>query len=118
MKPGSTVAFITSRIGSLDMAVTVPDVLVSSGNGRLVDIVENDNDTTTFQWHARDPSNYGIALQIGPYELAQREHASAYGNQIPLRFWHLPGNADGAESLLDEMQDQIRFWSAPVDPLK
>ncbi len=104
------------RIDTIDFLVTVPDGFVAAGNGRLVEATENDDDTTTFHWRARDPSNYGITLQVGPYEVAQRDYDSAYGNTIPLRFWHLPGNEEGAERLLDEMQDQIAFMEARFGP--
>ena len=103
------------RIETLDLLVTVPNGLVAVGNGRLIGTTRN-GDTTSFHWQARDPSNYGIALQIGPYELARREYDSAYGNTIPLMFWHLPGNQQGAERLLGEMADQIAFMESHFGP--
>ncbi|MEL1251782.1 M1 family metallopeptidase [Aurantiacibacter gilvus] len=104
------------RIDTIDLLVTVPDGLVAAGNGGLVETTENEDDTTTYHWRARDPSNYGVTLQIGPYEVAQRDYASRFGNVIPLRFWHLPGNEEGAERLLDEMEDQIAFMEATFGP--
>ncbi|MCB2067855.1 MAG: M1 family metallopeptidase [Erythrobacter sp.] len=105
----------SAHIDSLDLLVTVPRGLVAAGNGRLVETVDN-GEATTFHWRARDPSNYGITLQIGPYELAQRDHPSRFGNTIPLRFWHLPGNEDGVNRLLGEMEDQIDFMEARFGP--
>ncbi|GGD61567.1 M1 family peptidase [Erythrobacter arachoides] len=104
------------RSDSLDLMVTVPDGLVAAGNGRLVAERDNGNGTTTFHWQARDPSNYGITLQIGPYELAERTYRSRYGNEIPLMFWHLPGHGEEAERLLGELADQVRFFEEVVGP--
>ncbi|KLE34347.1 M1 family metallopeptidase [Aurantiacibacter luteus] len=104
------------RSASLDLLVTVPDGLVAAGNGRLVGEYDNRNGSRTFHWQARDPSNYGIALQIGPYELAERSYASRYGNEIPLMFWHLPGHGEEAERLLGELADQIAFFEETVGP--
>ncbi|WAT17221.1 M1 family metallopeptidase [Aurantiacibacter sp. MUD11] len=103
------------RLGTIDLVVTVPEGLVVAGNGRQIGTERGDG-TTTFHWRARDPSNYGVALQIGPYEVAQRNYASRYGNDIPLVFWHLPGHAEGAERLLGEMADQITFMEQVFGP--
>ncbi len=103
------------RIETMDLLVTVPKGLVAAGNGNLIGTNDN-GETSTFHWRARDPSNYGITLQVGPYELAERAIESRFGNTIPLKFWHLPGNADGAERMLDEMADQIAFMEARFGP--
>ena len=105
----------SKRIGLLDLAVTVPEGLVAAGNGALVREVDN-GDTTTFHWRARDPSNYGVTLQIGPYELAERSYESRFGNTIPLMFWHLPGNSEGANRLLDEMVTYLDFFEEVIGP--
>lgn len=104
------------RSASADVMVTVPQGLVAAGNGRLVSEQDNGDGTRTFHWRARDPNNYGISLNIAPYELAQRSYASRYGNQIPLMFWHLPGHGEEAERLLGELADQIAFFERTVGP--
>ena len=103
------------RVATLDLLVTVPKGLVAAGNGNLIGTTTH-GDMTTFHWRARDPSNYGVTLQVAPYELAERRFESRFGNVIPLKFWHLPGNADGAERMLDEMADQIAFMEARFGP--
>ncbi len=102
-------------IDALDLVVTVPKGLVAAGNGRLVGTQDN-GDTTSFTWQARDPSNYGVTLQVGPYELAKRSYDSRFGNAIPLMFWHLPGNAEGANRLLGELEGQIAFMEDRFGP--
>ena len=105
----------SKRIGLLDMAVTVPSGLVAAGNGSLVRTTDN-GDTSTYQWRARDPSTYGITLQIGPYELAERSYESRFGNTIPLMFWHLSGNAEEADRLLAEMVTYLDFFEETIGP--
>ncbi len=106
----------SKRMDQLDLRITVPAGLTAAGNGRLVETTQNSDGTTTFHWQARDPNNYGVTLQIAPYELASRDYASRYGNTIPLRFWHLPGNEEGADRLLDELADQIVFMEETFGP--
>jgi len=106
----------SSRIGSMDTLVTVPDGLVAAGNGALVETTENGNGTTTFHWSARDPSNYGISLQIGPYELTERMYESRFGNTIPIQFWHLPGNNKDARRLNAEMASYLDFFESTIGP--
>jgi len=104
------------RIDTLDMMVTVPDGLIVAGNGRQIGTSDNGDGTTTFRWQARDPSNYGITLQIAPYEVARHDYESVFGNTFPLVFWHLPNHAEGANRMLDEMADQIDFMESLFGP--
>ncbi|RPF71366.1 M1 family metallopeptidase [Aurantiacibacter spongiae] len=104
------------RIDTMDLLVTVPEALTAAGNGRLIGTTDNDDGTRTFHWRARNPSNYGIALQIAPYELARRDYASRFGNIVPIRFWHLPGHDDGVNRLLGEMEDFLAFFESTVGP--
>ncbi len=106
----------SSRIGIMDTLVTVPNGLVAAGNGALIETITNEDDTTTFHWSARDPSNYGISLQIGPYELTERAYESRFGNTIPIQFWHLPGNNKDARRLNAEMASYLDFFESTVGP--
>ena len=75
----------SKRVGLLDFAITVPEGLVAAANGRLVGQETRDG-LTTWHWQARQPNSYGVSLQIGPYELAQDDYASRFGNTVPVRF--------------------------------
>ncbi|MWV26308.1 M1 family metallopeptidase [Aurantiacibacter rhizosphaerae] len=105
----------SKQIGTLDLIVSVPKGLVAAGNGRLIG-TRDDGDRTVFHWQARDPSNYGIALQIAPYEVARRDYDSRFGNAIPMMFFYLPGKEEGANRLLGEMSDQIAFMEDRFGP--
>jgi aminopeptidase N len=105
----------SKRVGLLDLAVTVPDPLVVAANGKLLGTSQGDG-VRTYRWQARQPNGYGVSLQIAPYELAQAEYASRYGNTIPIRFWHLPGQKAGAERLVGEMRDVLDFFESTIGP--
>lgn len=105
----------TKRVGVLDFAIRVPAGLTAAANGRLIGS-ETANGWTTWRWQARHPNDYGVTLQIGPYELAERSHASRYGNAIPIQFWHLPGNAAQAARLNAEMDQFLRFFESTIGP--
>ncbi len=104
------------RLGSIDTMWTVPTGLIATGNGRLVSETDNGDGTTTFHWSARDPSNYGIVLQVGPYELTEQMYESRYGNTIPIQFWHLPESAEGARALVSEMATYLDFFESKIGP--
>lgn len=104
-----------SRIELLDLAVTVPEPLVAAGNGKLVG-EDHASGWTTWRWRAKYPNNYGVTIQVGPYEVAERDYASRFGNTIPLKFWHLPGHTEGANRLLGELVDFLDFFESTVGP--
>jgi len=105
----------SSRITLMDLAITVPEPLVAAGNGALQG-VEHAQGWATWRWRAKFPNNYGVTLQIGPYELAERDYASRYGSTIPLKFWYLPGHGEGAERLLSELAQSIAFFEEVIGP--
>ena len=105
----------SKRVGLLDFAITVPEGLVAAANGRLVGQETRDG-LTTWHWQARQPNSYGVSLQIGPYELAQDDYASRFGNTIPIRFWHLPGHGDGARRLVGELKNYLEFFESMIGP--
>ncbi|MGX7896124.1 M1 family metallopeptidase [Tsuneonella sp. HG222] len=103
------------RVALLDFAITVPKGLVAAANGRLLETDEGP-DTTTFRWRAREPNSYAVSLQIAPYEVVEADYASRFGPTIPIRFWHLPGNGDGARRLVGELRDYLDFFESRIGP--
>jgi len=70
----------------------------------------------TYHWRSKNPNTYAIALNIGPYELLQADYKSRYGNTIPLRFWHLRGNAAKARGLFAEFVPLLDFFESTIGP--
>jgi aminopeptidase N len=102
----------------IDLHVTVPAPLVVAGNGVATGMTEKDG-WRTYDWRAKNPSTYGVALNIGPYDLLAGDYVSRYGNTIPLRFWYLNGNADKqkqARELFDEFTPMLDFFESRIGP--
>ena len=103
------------RVDMIDLSISVPEGLVAASNGRLIGS-ETVGGRTTWRWQARKPNGYGVSLQIAPYELAQADYASRFGNIIPIRFWYLPGHEAGAQRLVAEMRDYLDFFESTIGP--
>ncbi|MHB8839725.1 MAG: M1 family metallopeptidase [Gemmatimonadaceae bacterium] len=76
---------------SMRIATTVPDPLVSIGNGRLRSIRNNGNGSTTYEWFSVNPiNNYAINVAIGKYEhfteLFQGERGTLTMDYWPLAY--------------------------------
>lgn len=99
----------------IDLHVTVPAPLVVAGNGVATGMMEKDG-WRTYDWRAKNPSTYGVALNIGPYELLAGDYVSRYGNTIPLRFWYLKGNDKQAQELFSEFTPMLDFFESRIGP--
>ena len=99
----------------VDQHVTVPSPLVAAGNGIAMGMDEKDG-WRTYHWRTKNPDTYAISLNIGPYELLQADYVSRYGNTIPLRFWHLRGNAAKARGLFAEFTPLLDFFEEVIGP--
>ena len=95
--------------------VTVPAGLTAASNGHLLGVDKNDK-TWTWNWTAREPDTYAIALNIGPYELLHSEYRSRYGNTMPIDFYYLRGNKAKAEGLYAELPLFLDFFEEAVGP--
>ena len=105
----------SKRVGLLEFHVTVPEGLFDASNGKLVGTTAADG-WRTYHWRARAPNGYGVSLQIGPYELAQADYASRFGDTVPIRFWYLPGHTEGAQRLVGEVEDYLAFFESTIGP--
>jgi aminopeptidase N len=101
------------RVALLDLAVKVPEPLVEAGNGKLIG-VDRAGGWATWHWRAKHPQSYGVSLQIAPYQVAETDYASRYGNTIPLKFWYLTGHEAGARELLGELASFLDFFESTV----
>ena len=101
----------------VDLHITVPSGLSAPSNGRLIGVEDHGDGWTTWNWSARRPNTYAVALNIGPYVEMAADYRSRFGNIIPLRFWRLrTDDAARAQALFDQFSPMLDFYEATVGP--
>jgi aminopeptidase N len=98
-----------------DLHYTVPAPLVAPANGVFMGMTERDG-WRTWNWRARSPHTYGVVINVGPFKLLEADYHSRFGNQIPLRFWYLPGEEAKAAELFKEFPLMLDFFESQIGP--
>lgn len=96
--------------------ITSPKGLKAPSNGKLLGIDTLPDGRTVWNWRARQPNTYAIAINIGPYEVIEGTYKSRFGNTIPLYYWHLPGEEAKARALVDEFAPTLDFFESVIGP--
>lgn len=102
--------------GVVTLHITVPGGLKAPSNGVLLGVDTLPDGRTTWNWRTRHPNTYGIALNVGPYEVVSGRYKSRYGNMIPMYYWYLPGEKPQAEALFAEFAPTLDFYESFVGP--
>lgn len=101
---------------SMRIATTVPDPLVSVGNGRLRSIRNNGNGTTTYEWFVTNPiNNYAINVAIGKYAHYTEQYQGERG-LLTMDFWPLEYHLDAAKKQWAQarpMMQCFEHWFGP-----
>lgn len=108
--------FPTGEPGEVTLHIVVPKGLKAPSNGRLLGIDTLPDGRTRWNWHARHPNTYAIALNIAPYEELSGAYRSRFGNVIPLHYWYLPGERAKAEALFAEFAPTLDFFERVIGP--
>jgi aminopeptidase N len=99
----------------MTLHISVPAPLVVAGNGVAQGMDEKDG-WRTYHWKIKNPSTYGIAINVAPYALMEGEYLSRFGNKIPLKMWYLPGNKEKASGLFAEFASMLDFFESTFGP--
>ena len=108
--------FPTGEPALADLHITVPKGLKAPSNGVLIGVDTLPDGRTTWNWRARQPNTYGIALNVGPYEEITAPYHSRFGNSIPMTYWHLPGEEQQARGLFAEFAPTLDFFESVIGP--
>jgi len=100
----------------VDLHITVPAGLKAPSNGRLLGVETLADGRTRWNWRARQPNTYAVALAVGPFEEITGSYRSRYGNDIALHYWHLPGKAAQAQALFAEFAPTLDFFEEVIGP--
>lgn len=101
---------------SMRMAVTVPKHLTDVSNGRLRKVVDNDDDTRTFEWYVTNPiNNYGVNINIANYTHFSDTYDGEKGT-LTLDYYILPYNLEKAKNQFKQvklMLQAFEHWFGP-----
>ncbi len=100
----------------LDIHITVPKGLKAPSNGVFQGVTELPDGRTTWNWRVKEPTLYGVALNIGPYEEISGMYKSRFGNEIPMFYWYLPGEEKQAKELFAEFAPTLDFFETMIGP--
>lgn len=96
--------------------ITVPKGLKAPANGVFKGVDTLPDGRTTWNWEAKHPNTYAIALNIAPYEVVEGSYKSKFGNTIPMFYWFLPGEEVKAKALFAEFAPTLDFYESMVGP--
>jgi aminopeptidase N len=99
----------------VDLHITVPAPLVAPANGIFLGMTEKDG-WRTYNWRARSPNTYAIALNAGPYEELSATYKSRFGDSFPIQYWYLKGREEKAKALFAEFTPMIDFFEQMIGP--
>jgi len=104
------------EVDSMLISVTNPKGLTNVSNGRLREVVENDNNTVTSHWFVSNPiNNYGVNLNIGDYVNFSEMYKGEKGD-LDMDYWVLSYNLDKAKKhFIDapKMMKAFEHWFGP-----
>jgi aminopeptidase N len=104
------------EVGTVTQHIIVPAGLSAPSNGRLLGVDHLPDGRTRWNWQASHPNNYAVAIDVGPFKLAQSMHLSRFDNRFPIQYWYLPGEDRQAAALLSEMERTVDFFEATIGP--
>jgi aminopeptidase N len=100
----------------LDIHVTVPKGLSAPSNGVFLGKDTLPDGRTTWNWRVKQPTLYGVALNVGPYKEMSGTYKSRFGNTIPMFYWYLPGEEEKAKGLFAEFAPTLDFFERTIGP--
>jgi aminopeptidase N len=101
---------------SMLISITVPKNMTDVSNGKLRSIVENTDNTRTFNWFVNNPiNNYGVNMNIANYVSWQENYKGEKGD-LSLSYFVLPQNLDKAKDQFKQAPQMLRafeHWFGP-----
>ena len=101
---------------SASLHITAPSDLVSVSNGRLRNIRDNKNGTTTYTWAVVNPiNNYCLIPYIGKYVNFSEVYPGEKGN-LDMNYWVLDYNLEKAKVQFKDapkMMKAFEYWFGP-----
>ncbi|NNJ89842.1 MAG: M1 family metallopeptidase [Eudoraea sp.] len=103
------------EVDSMAIRVTVPKDLVAVANGKLKQVIIQE-DTKTYDWYVHNPiNNYGVNVNIGDYVSYTETYAGEKG-PLELSYYVLRDNLDKAKEQFKQvplMLEAFEHWFGP-----
>lgn len=101
---------------SMSIHITVPDSLVNVSNGRLRNVVEHNNNITTYSWHVSNPiNNYNVAVNAGNYVNFKDSFHGEKGT-LDLSYWVLEHHLEEAKKQFEQTKPMLRCFERWFGP--
>jgi aminopeptidase N len=101
---------------SMMISVTVPKNMTDVSNGKLRSVVENNDDTRTFNWAVVNPiNNYGVNMNVANYVSWNETYKGEKGD-LPVSFYVYPENLEKAKIQFDQANKMLKafeHWFGP-----
>ncbi len=102
---------------SVSIHLTVPSELVCISNGKLMNTINNNDNTKTWNWFVSTPiNNYCVTFYIGPYKQIDYDYTSTTGEKIPFTVWVLPDNFELAKKHSPQFIDHMKIMEELIGP--
>ncbi|UCE08287.1 MAG: hypothetical protein JSW07_09805, partial [bacterium] len=103
---------------SVDINITIPDAqynscdLYAASNGKLVNIIENLDNTKTFEWQVRYPIPvYYVGIAVTNYRIFTHWFSYSLTDSMPVHYYVFPENYTDAVAGCANTVDMIAFLS-------
>ncbi|MEM6686430.1 MAG: M1 family metallopeptidase [Bacteroidota bacterium] len=104
------------EVDSMKISVNVPKNLMNVSNGRLLQVEEKDDNTTTYHWNVVNPiNNYGVNINIGDYVHFGEKYQGENGT-LDMDYYVLRDNLDKAKKQFKDAKrtlEAFEYWFGP-----
>jgi aminopeptidase N len=101
---------------SMQISITVPKNMTDVSNGNLLSVVDNDDNTHTFNWAVKNPiNNYGVNMNVANYMTWKETYKGEKGD-LQLSYYVLPQNLEKAKEQFKQapmMLKAFEHWFGP-----
>lgn len=101
---------------SMLISITVPKNVMDVSNGNLRSVVENNDNSHTFNWFVKNPiNNYGVNMNVANY-VSWKETFKGEKGDLPLSYYVLPQNLEKAKEQFKQAPQMLKafeHWFGP-----
>ncbi|TLV00648.1 M1 family metallopeptidase [Dyadobacter luticola] len=101
---------------SMQISITVPKNMTDVSNGNLRSVVENNDNTHTFNWVVQNPiNNYGVNMNVANYT-SWKETCKGEKGDLQVSYYVLPKNLEKAKEQFKQapmMLKAFEHWFGP-----